>query len=1580
MLLSIRRGLFIISFTLFPFWVVVAPAAAHSNSDVPLTSVDSTGLAVPGFEEPMFAIGSPSDADTRALKSALDTYTRQSDPLHIDALTQFLEAYPDSPWRVGLLTNLGLIYYHYGAFSKAIDAWEEAWRLGSRATGQHEKAMVDRALGELVRMHARIGHAERVAALLEEAAKRPLGGPATEAIAGAKEGLWMMQNEPGVAYLCGPMALKSILALNNPKSPGISQLEKVRSGKHGVSLAEVDRLAKEVGLPYIMARREGNAPLPLPVVIHWKISHYAAVVGEQDGRYHVIDPTFGNDLWIPKAVLDQESSGYFLIPRDKLGQGWAKVASAEADKIRGMGYTGTNNPNRTTPCDNKNSNTCGSSKGMASYDVHSMVVSLNLQDTPVGYTPPKGPAVNVTLTYNQREAMQPSNFTFFNLGQKWTLNWLSYIQDDPTLAGANVMHYVAGGGAYNYAGYNSSTGAFTPETQQGAVLVRTSASPITYERRLSDGSKEIYKQSDNATFYPRRVFLVQKMDRTGNAVMLNYDAQMRLTSVTDALGQQTIFAYENLANNLLITKVTDPFGRTAQIAYDSNGRLTRITDAIGMTSQFSYDASTFIQAMTTPYGTTQFSYGESGTTRWLNVTDPQGNTERTEYNHNAPGIPFSETIVPAGINTFNAYINARNTFYWDKTAYKLAAGDYTRAEIKHFLHLSTNTNVTDSVLESVKHPLENRVWFNYPDQPWAGGTGGQENVSATARVLDDGSTQLTRKSYNSIGNLTDRIDAAGRETVYEYDSNLIDLLRVKQKNGSGYDTLAAHTYNSQHLPLTDTDAAGQTATFTYNASGQLLSATNAKGETTRYQYDANGYLNSVINANGQTQIRYTYDAVGRVATQTDSEGYVEAFSYDALDRLIRITYPDATYRDFSWDKLDLGNERDRLGRIMTYTHDSVRNLVSITDPISRFIKLAYYENGQLESFTDGNGNTSTWYRDIEHRVTSKRYADGRSVNYAYENTTSRLKSGTDALGQVKRYAYTQDDQLAAISYSNTVHPTPNVTFAYDPAYPRRVSMSDGNGLTQFQYYPAGVLGGTKLKLEDGPYQNDAVQSSYDALGRIVTRTVDTTTETFGFDAIGRMVSDQNPLGTFGYQYLGQTNQTTRTTGGVVDTRYRYESNVHDRHLRMILNLAKGDGAQGALYRTDAENLITRMTEFGRPISHEDEQDRNSDDEAGLVKHFAYRYDGVNRLTDVIAKTGARYDYDLADNLLSAQGPQLGFTASYNDVNQIIAANSASYQYDANGNLLDDGKRQYAWDAENRLLSISDKTVPGKISRFRYDGLSRRLAIIDQANATATPIEKRYLWCGATLCQERDALDNVSKHYYAQGETQGATALYYARNHLGSVMKFYNSQGKIEAANDYDAYGNTLSRATNGINADFRYAGMYYHEASKLYLTLYRAYDPATTRWVSRDPIEEEGGINLYAYVDGNPVSLVDTTGNFGIPSVIGGAIVVGGVAYTGYKIYQWVSNIVNAGTALNNLGTAATNLGNNYGSCVNDPSGAACATLQQNGSNLYEKCAPQAVKSGAQVVNAINGARGTPSIKGDSGMSVSPSAGPIPPK
>jgi YD repeat-containing protein len=168
---------------------------------------------------------------------------------------------------------------------------------------------------------------------------------------------------------------------------------------------------------------------------------------------------------------------------------------------------------------------------------------------------------------------------------------------------------------------------------------RVSATPITYQRQLQDGTVEVYALSDGATAFPRNVFLTQIIDPQGNALTLPYDGQRRVTSVTDAVGRQTTFTYGSVFS-LQVTKITDPFGRSATLTNDTTARLSSITDVIGLTSSFTYDANSLVNSMTTPYGTTTFSYTAPGA-----ATPPRVESSKTQL----PGT------------TANATASTRNT-------------------------------------------------------------------------------------------------------------------------------------------------------------------------------------------------------------------------------------------------------------------------------------------------------------------------------------------------------------------------------------------------------------------------------------------------------------------------------------------------------------------------------------------------------------------------------------------------------------------------------------------------------------------------------------------------------------------------------------------------------------------------------------------------------------------------------------------------------------------------------------------------------------------------------------------------------
>jgi RHS repeat-associated protein len=138
------------------------------------------------------------------------------------------------------------------------------------------------------------------------------------------------------------------------------------------------------------------------------------------------------------------------------------------------------------------------------------------------------------------------------------------------------------------------------------------------------------------------------------------------------------------------------------------------------------------------------------------------------------------------------------------------------------------------------------------------------------------------------------------------------------------------------------------------------------------------------------------------------------------------------------------------------------------------------------------------------------------------------------------------------------------------------------------------------------------------------------------------------------------------------------------------------------------------------------------------------------------------------------------------------------------------------------------------------------------------VTTKFLWCGERICEARDSSDNVLARYYAQGERHGSTIAYYAQDQVGSVVATVDPQGQVAARLKYDSYGTITS--SNGTLPDYRYAGLYAHPQSGVYLATYRAYDPKIGRWLSRDPIRELGGLNLYGYVGGNPILWNDPDG------------------------------------------------------------------------------------------------------------------------
>ncbi len=111
----------------------------------------------------------------------------------------------------------------------------------------------------------------------------------------------------------------------------------------------------------------------------------------------------------------------------------------------------------------------------------------------------------------------------------------------------------------------------------------------------------------------------------------------------------------------------------------------------------------------------------------------------------------------------------------------------------------------------------------------------------------------------------------------------------------------------------------------------------------------------------------------------------------------------------------------------------------------------------------------------------------------------------------------------------------------------------------------------------------------------------------------------------------------------------------------------------------------------------------------------------------------------------------------------------------------------------------------------------------------------------------------------QTESGSFLYIYDANGNIGQLVDA--ADGEIAAHYEYDPFGNLLT--ASGPEADnnpFRFSTKYLDTETGLYYYGYRYYLPELGRWINRDPIGEKGGLNLYGFVQNNPLYTIDILG------------------------------------------------------------------------------------------------------------------------
>lgn len=935
-------------------------------------------------------------------------------------------------------------------------------------------------------------------------------------------------------------------------------------------------------------------------------------------------------------------------------------------------------------------------------------------------------------------------------------------------------------------------------------------------------------------------------------------------------GEGTDYEYD--LNNKLISILTNESKRkyisaTTKYEYDSLGRKVKQINASGTETIYNYDdADNVIKISVRTPSNAREKVIKLSTYDLLGnkLTETDGNKNVTTYTYNS--INKIRSITFASDDTIDRnkkimkYDRDGNLSYEQNSdsskiiyVYNLQGKVKTITRKKDISNITTSTRYDINGNKRFEVNGEGHVVENNYDKL-------NRLISKTMKVTgtDNSKTDhTTRYEYDKNNNLLKEIDWLGNEKINKYDP----INRLVKKIDANGKTIESIQYNNDNLQVKSTNALGNSKQFSYNSDGNIIktideegnsleknydnngnvsSESDGKGNVTTYRYDEFNRLIGVRNALGQETI-YTYDLNGNRLTQTDGKGNTTTYQYNAANKISKIIYPKG-----------LNDNIEVKGKIETYKYDSL---------------------GQIIKKTDRNGNSTTYSYDINGNKISETITDSENTNNKlcisreYDKNNNEI-SMTDSTGKtIRKY-----DELGRV-IEKTVPKSGTMTFKYD----------------------------VRSEVQSG----EVAEESIDPKGNKTTRVV---------DKVGRLKKVISNNKTTEYEYNDNgTRKSLRYPGGTTEVYSYYKNN----RLKELKNLRK-DG-------TVIDNYTYEYDKSGNQTKKQDSK--------GVTE---YEYDKLNRLIRVNENTSlarnriTEYTYDAAGNRTLQKINDYKEYYIYDEDNRLESNRSSiesgiyyetKYSYDNNGNQVKKVKTKYFQTspagAHNPqipqqpqrpkppvICSISENTFDllNRLTKSKvdssevkniYNGEGKRVG--KEANGDLTT----YVYEGEQVVLELDKNNGV-KARNTQGvnlisrEIEGKEAYYLYNGHV-DITSLVDDAGKEIASYYYDAFGNILEEK-GSVNNPYRYAEYEYDKETKTYYCMSRMYDPEIGRFLSEDTykgdMKDPLSLNVYTYVNNNPMTYSDPDGHFGLLAVFASAV-VGGAVNVAVKS---VSNYITKGT------------------------------------------------------------------------------------